>query len=293
MKKLIICISFLLMIGGKCFSQSNPYNVPDEIWKAYEKGLSRSTPYSNPYEVPDELWETFKKGLDLGYEGKWEEAFSYFKVVADKGNVACAQKEVAVCYQNGEGVSVNFKEAFNYMYKAATNPKPWITSFGGLADFYRMGIGTPKNLEEAFKWYRKGAEAEPIPGNLSSYQEIVTDMYQVGCAYLIGAGVKRDGVQGVYWLRKADENGHPEAKMTLAMAYLCGAGIPKDEVEGVQWLKKSAETGNANAQYELGNAYMNGVGNLPKDDSKALEWFKKAASQGYTSALDKIRMLER
>lgn len=273
MKKLIICIIFLSMVGDRCFSQSKSY--------------------SNPYGVPDELWETFKKGLDLGEEGKWSEAFSYFKVVADKGNVACAQKEVAVCYQNGEGVSVDFKEAFNYMYKAATNPKPWITSFGGLADFYRMGIGTPKNLEEAFKWYRKGAELILIPGDLSRNQEIVTDMYQVGCAYLLGEGVKQDGNQGIYWLRKAEENGYSKATMTLAMAYLCGAGIPKNEIEGVKWLKKSAETGNANAQYELGNAYMNGVGNLPKDNSQALKWFKKAASQGYTSALDKIRILER
>ena len=276
MKKVLICIVLLLIIGGKCFSQSKSYH--------------------NPFGVPDELWETFKKGLDLGDEGKWSEAFPFLKYVADKGNVAYAQKEVAVCYQNGEGVSVDFQEAFNYMYKAATNPEPRITAFGGLADFYRMGIGTSKNLEEAFKWYRKGAGLMLIPGDLSRNQEIVEDMYQVGCAYLYGNGVKQDGNQAVYWLTKADEEGNRKAASVLAIAYLNdNLGLEKNETEGVKWLERAATLDLLNPLlfYYRGIVHRDGLGNTPIDKSKALKLFELAAELGYTKAYDEIRKLEK
>lgn len=270
MKRIIICIVFLSMMGGTCFSQSNPFAIPDEYWI------------------------TFKKGLDLGREGKWAEAFPYFKVVADKGNSSYAQHEVAICYQYGEGVPVNFKEAFNYMYKSATNPKPWATSCSGMALYYTQGIGTKPNLEEAFNWYRKGAEPSPNVIGIKMYPtEISACMFYTGSAYLFGEGVKPNADQAIFWLKKADEHGSPNASFVLGLAYLYGDGIPKNEVEGIKWLRKSAEAGDAEAQYMIGKAYQNGLGNLPKDKSKALEWYKKAATKGFMKALDEIRFLER
>ena len=272
MKKLLICITLLSMIGGKCFSQGdNP----------------------NHFYVPDELWDTFMKGYQLANEGKWAEAFPFYKYVADKGNVAYAQCDVAVCFQNGEGTSINLTEAFNYMYKAATNAKPWGNAFHGLGEYYRLGLGRPKNLEESFKWYYKGTGIEDIPFVIWDKEMTAKCMFKVGCAYLFGEGVKKNGDQAVLWLTKADENGYDKAAPTLAAAYLSGEmGVEKDEVEGVKWLKKAAEF-DTYMQYQMGIVYRDGIGNISKDNSKALEWFKKAAANGYMPALDDIRKLER
>lgn len=270
MKKMLICIALLSMIGGKCFSQGDN---PDHFY------------------VPDDLWETFMKGERLGAEGKWSEAFPYFKLVADKGNVAYAQHEVSVCYQNGDGIPVNLTEAFKYLYRAATNIKPWGPSFKALGDYYRIGIGTSKNLTEAFKWYRKGAE--PPSFVITSDEDIAECMFRVGLAFALGEGIKQDNQQAIFWLAEADKKGHVHASGILAFAYLNGDPFPKDEVEGVKWLRRSAELGNAVSQYGMGMSYSVGTGNTPIDKIKALEWLKKAAANGYTKALDEIRELEK
>ena len=50
--------------------------------------------------------------------------------------------------------------------------------------------------------------------------------------------------------------------------------------EGVYWLKKAAEQGEAVAQYNLGVCYNKGLG-VKQDTNKALFWFKKAEENKY------------
>lgn len=273
MKKLIICIIFLSMLGGKCFSQGdNP----------------------NHFYVPDELWETFMKGYQFATEEKWVEAFPYFKIVADKGNVAFAQNEVAACYRDGEGTPADLEKSFKYMYKAATNIKPWGPSFFSLGECYRLGIGTQKNLEEAFKWYYKGTGVENIPFVITDEETVAKSMYAVGYAYLMGEGIQKDVKQSVYWMTESYEHGDTHGAATLALAYLSGEmGIEKNEVEGVKWLRIAGVESNPYLQYQMGIVYRDGLGNVPKDKAKALEWFRKSVENGYTKALDEIRKLEK
>ena len=276
MKKLIICIIFFSMVGDRCFSQSKSYG--------------------NPYGVPDELWETFIKGALLGEEDKWAEALPYFKTVADKGNVACAQHEVAICYLHGEGIDGSFTEAFKYMYKAATNEKPWGSAFADLGDFYEKGIGTPKSFEEAFKWYYKGTGVEKTPFAIMDEHKIAKCMYKVGIAYLEGKGIQQDRTQAVSWLIKADEQGYREAASILAIAYLSGdLGLEKDDVEGVKWLNRTSLLSDYTPLlfYYKGIVHRDGLGNTPIDKAEALKMFEMAAGLGYTKALDEIRKFEK
>lgn len=277
MKKMIICIVFLSMMGGKCFSQTTVWDAVKNVYKNSDK----------------EVLNALDKGYGLGAQGRWAEAFPYLKYGADKGDISIAQYEVALCYQYGEGVSVDFAEAFKYFYKAATNTKtkPWGQALYSLGECYRDGKGTSKNLEEAFKWFSKGADGGA--GAITTDEEVAKCMLEVGHAYILGEGVKQDINQAVYWLAKAYENGCISASGTLAIIYLNGNGLPKDEVKGVEWLKKAMELNNPMLQYNMGLVYKYGAGNEPINKSKALEWFKKAAAQGYTEALDQIRMLEK
>ena len=107
MKKLIICIIFLSVIGGKCFSQISPKHLTSD----------------------------YIEGAMLAEKGDWDKAYRFFKAEADKGNEA-AQYQIAMCYAQGEGVTVNFQEAFNYMYKAATGNTPWIYAYEKLGYYY-------------------------------------------------------------------------------------------------------------------------------------------------------------
>lgn len=274
MKKMFICIVLLSMMGGECFSQS--------VWRMVKPIFA---------DADKEAITALDKGYALAEQVKWAEAFPYLKFGADKGNISVAQYEVAICYQEGDGVSQDFAEALKYLHKAATNPKPWGAAFFSLGDCYYMGIGTPINYEESFKWYFKGAA--PPNGVVSDDDTTAECMYRVGYAYLTGKGIQQDGNQAINWLTKATKYDNAHAIQTLAMVYLSGEGVEINEVEGVKWLKKAVEFGDAQMQYYMGVVYENGIGNTPKDKSKALEWYRKAVENGYTPALDAIRKLER
>lgn len=256
MKKMLICILLFSFIGGKCFAQA----------------------------LPNHMTPNYMNGIVSAQNGAWEEAFKYFKDEADKGNEA-AQYQTAMCYAQGEGVAVNFQEAFNYMYKAATSKTPFEYAYEKLGYYYSEGLGCSKNYDEAMKWYQKG-----IATKNKSLTAICT--YQIGTMFLDGHGVKQDYQKAVSLFKFAAELDYPSAAHNLGYMYDNGEGIMKDEIEAVKWYQKAAELGLASSQYNLGVLYLDGRKNVPADKSKALLWLKKAAAQGHTKALIVIAELE-
>lgn len=224
--------------------------------------------------------------------GNWSEAFKNFKEGAELGSSQC-QYEVALCYERGEGIPVNFNLAFQYMHKAATGTKPWRYSYHSLGQYYRNGIGVAQNYEESYRWYYKGATTlsdDPIYG--------ADCMFCLGVYYTYGLGIKQDYKQAVYWYKKAADFEHPVAAFNLGNRYINGEGVTKDEREAVKWWRKAAEMNNPNftpcsdAQFNMGLVYLRGTGGVPISKTIALSWFKKAASNGNTSALIEIAKLE-
>lgn len=234
----------------------------------------------------------YADGQYAAINGKWDDAFKAFKAGADIGSTSCSY-ETALCYERGEGTSVNFNLAFQYMYKAAIGKAPWSYSYLFLGKYYMNGIGTAKNYEEALKWFYKGASE--IPEN---------DIYAADCMFYIGLiftygwGTKQDYSQAVCWYKKAAELGHPVAALNLGNKYMNGQGVVKDEKEAVKWWRKAAEAQIPNvvpcvdAQYNMGMVYLEGIGGTPIDKTMALKWFKKAAANGSTQALIQIAKLE-
>ena len=101
----------------------------------------------------------------------------------------------------------------------------------------------------------------------------------LGDAYSNGKGVPEDKEEAVKWYRKAADQGHKFAQFFLGSAYDDGEGVPKNKKEAAKWYKKSANQGFEVAQYCLGNAYSNGEG-AHKDKEEAVKWHRKAADQG-------------
>lgn len=101
--------------------------------------------------------------------------------------------------------------------------------------------------------------------------------YEVAKAYYTGTGVAKDLKQGLAWLRKSADQGHPGAEFALAILYR--KGELKDPKQGLVWLRKSAVHNNAAAEYELGCLFRDGEGGVSKNPHEAARWLRKAARQ--------------
>ncbi|MGC2368781.1 MAG: tetratricopeptide repeat protein [Candidatus Sulfotelmatobacter sp.] len=101
--------------------------------------------------------------------------------------------------------------------------------------------------------------------------------YELAKDYYTGTGVPKDSKQGLEWLRKSADQGHPGAEFALAVLYR--KGELKDPKQGLVWLQKSAAHNNAAAEYELGCLFRDGEGGVSKNPHEAALWLRKAARQ--------------
>ena len=101
--------------------------------------------------------------------------------------------------------------------------------------------------------------------------------YELAKDYYTGTGVSKDSKQGLEWLRKSADQGHPGAEFALAVLYR--KGELKDPKQGLVWLQKSAAHNNAAAEYELGCLFRDGEGGVSKNPHEAALWLRKAARQ--------------
>lgn len=138
----------------------------------------------------------------------------------------------------------------------------WRTGFS-----YQEGIGMPRDLDQAVKWYRLAAI-----GGLDRAQINLAEMYAQG------HGVSRDVAEAAKWYRLAAEQGHVAAQTSLGNLYAKGDGMPQDFVEADKWYRLAAELGHAEAQYNLGVMYGVGQG-VPQDYVLGYMWINLAASR--------------
>ncbi|MGB8580080.1 MAG: tetratricopeptide repeat protein [Candidatus Sulfotelmatobacter sp.] len=101
--------------------------------------------------------------------------------------------------------------------------------------------------------------------------------YELAKDYYTGTGVPKDSKQGLEWLRKSADQGHPGAEFALAVLYR--KGELKDPKQGLVWLQKSAAHNNAAAEYELGCLFRDGEGGVSRNPHEAALWLRKAARQ--------------
>lgn len=231
--------------------------------------------------VLDEAISYFNNAQECRSKKDYINAAKYYKLAAD-ANLSPAQYELAKLYMRGEGVQINFKEAFRLFYLAATNESmPWPGAYTNLGLLYYEGVGIERNLEESIKWYRKGAEE----GDSEA-------MYCLGLSYQAGEGVPQSDVEAAKWFQLATDKGHENAANNLGYMYAIGKGVNKDLDKAGMLYLQAAKRGSVNAQYVIGLWYLDGLFNFPKNENEALFWFKKAASQGHVKAQIKVAELE-
>lgn len=189
---------------------------------------------------------------------------------AEQGDVI-AQYNLAVSYQEGEGVEENPELAFKWFLKAAEQGDS--DAQYQVATCYRMGEGVAENKNESINWLIKSAEQD----NANAY-------YGLASCYDRGYGsIKADPAKAFELYVKSAELGQPQALNEIANCYQQGKGVERNIEKAVAFLSQAAEAGIAEAQHNLGYCYHKAVV-VEQSYAMAAEWYGKAVEQGYQPA---------
>lgn len=200
-------------------------------------------------------------------------AFPLYALAAEQDNYTATLKVEAQRYYWGKGVRQNLPRAFAlYLQAAGRGDTEAQYIVGGM---YFKGIGTQRNVREAFKWLYKAAEnGESTPQS----QKIL------GQEFLVGNVVPRNYTQSVQWYELAAKNGDRDAQNELAFLYYTGRGVEQNFKTAFTWFEKAAKRGLAIAQYNVGIMWYTGNGVEQTDLIQAYAWLSLAAASGYVDA---------
>ena len=146
-------------------------------------------------------------------------------------------------------------------------------------DLYCFGYCSPRDFDEAAKWYRKAAVQGDVSGEM-----------RLASLYESGFGAERDLTLAAKWYRKAAEQGDTGAEYKRAQMYESGTGVSEAPAEAAKWYRKAAEQGSAAAQRALGSMYCSGAG-VPEDWAEAMKWLRLASINGDSAASDLLDCL--
>ncbi len=108
---------------------------------------------------------------------------------------------------------------------------------------YNLGIalmegdGVPVDKPEAFKWFKKAAEAG-----------IAKNHWRLGLCYDEGQGVAKNPEEAFKCFEKAANKGHLTSKVRVGLSYIEGNGEEADELRGHAWILIAAADGSEAAQ---------------------------------------------
>jgi TPR repeat protein len=145
------------------------------------------------------------------------------KKEADQGN-ANAQYQLAIAYNNGDGVAIDKKQAVAWCRKAAEQGLAEAQNCVGST--YQSGDGVEKDYVAAVFWYQKAQQ--------QGYAEACVNL---GYMYDLGLGIEQDRVKAVELYRQGAEKGSLNGMLDLAISYMDGSGTEVDLVESYKWLE--------------------------------------------------------
>lgn len=157
-----------------------------------------------------------------------------------------------------------------------------------LAVMYHRGMGVPRDLKQAARWYRMAAE-----------QGLLKAQVQLASMYAQGEGLAVQLDKAAYWYEKAAEQGEKEAQRQLAEMYADGAGVEADLEKSLAWSELAGpvnhaevaesfrniarESNSGRLQFQL--ARMLDSGRLPGSAEEPIEWYQRSADTGHLESM--------
>lgn len=152
----------------------------------------------------NKLNEIYLSKLRLIYKNSINEDITIpLKDYAEQGNPE-VQYILATCYQEGNGVKKNIKEAIKWWRKSAEQGNAQAQY--KLGDCLFAGEGVSENKEEAAKLYQQAAE-----------QGLAEAQYSLASCLLYGDGIEKDRKNAISWLKKAADQEFRKAQRALAI----------------------------------------------------------------------------
>ena len=160
-------------------------NIRDGIYVEINSANQVTDAYQHEYVEPVRMSGEVKLLLDLAQKGLDE-----------------AQYNLGVCYEHGDGIKQDFKQAVYWYQKSAD--QGFARAQYNLGVCYYNGYGVAEDHEKAAQLFRVAAEQ----GHMNA-------QFNYGVCCFNGDGVEENMIRGAEWLMKAAAQGHPGAKKAL------------------------------------------------------------------------------
>lgn len=214
-------------------------------WEGKESDITSLLLYKHLDEVLSE-----QKTLMKANKTKWSVKMKYLKLLLIIPLIVSVITTKAQAEKIGSCMTAECIDYF-HKWKVMASAKR-VLAMSTLADFYYLGYGTEKNLEQSIRYYRK-----------ASRFQFTYAQYRAGLFYLTEEAFI-DHSEGIKYLKKAARNGHLESAFILGVIYGTGKLADKDVDESDKWLVKALEGEHATAQ-KYAN-YLYNSGQVDKDN---------------------------
>ena len=225
-------------------------NAQSELAFLYFRGRGVPRDYEKAINLHEDLLERYGEDM-YGYNmavlyyyapagpdqaRRHKEAFRLFKRAADSRSYVYAQSALGECYENGVGVTRNYKEAAKWYGLAAE--QNFADAQFLLGELYRRGLGVKRDYKEALRLFEAAAG-----------QDLAWGQRGVAGAYYRGEGVTRDYSRALSLYTQAAEGGDQEAMYMLGQMYEQGQGGDKNLAAARKLYRKAADYPASESHY--------------------------------------------
>ena len=172
--------------------------------KAFRKYLDELIESGNQWAIERKAWGSY--GGNTLLDCDWKEAEkNLLKMYELDINKYSAANALGYIYYSNRLGEPDYDKAFRFFSEAAKNKV--IQSMYKMADMYRQGHGTKKDVKKAFKIYKELYDAETKDYEEYGYGEYTADIaLRLGYCYENGEGVEKDLIKARYYFVKAEES---------------------------------------------------------------------------------------
>lgn len=212
------------------YDKQRPTDVPGVFANAFNPSVAIPACEAAVRAAPQDPRMLFELGR--GYNGakKFAQALPLYGKAVQMGN-ALAANDLALMYENGEGVAVDLKAGVYYLNQAAQAGLSIAQSNLGLRYLYG-NAAVLKNESVARQWISLAAK--------DNYPQA---MYNFGLMLDKGAGGQKDSSEARKWIEKAANVNYPGATTRLGWMFQNGRGGPQDFEEARRLYKKAIALG--------------------------------------------------
>ena len=173
--------------------------------------------------------------------------------------------------------------------------KGYVLAMHNLANAYKNGEGTEKNLELAKFWAQKASDAgmDDILNDINQALNEQQNQQDNGDEEFRKAWDLHNSEnysEAMKWYLLSAEKGNAAAMNNISVAYAFGNGVEVDRKKAFEWMKKAAENGHVPAYYTLAVKYAQGSG-TERNFEEAENWANRIPQndQNYKKAQDLLK----